>query len=52
MPKERDHRRAIDCLRLDCKHLYLEIIFGILRSDDPVDRPPNAFHRWYDEFSI
>jgi hypothetical protein len=33
MPKERDFLvRAIDCQRLDCKHLYLEIIFGILRS--------------------
>ncbi|MEG5174115.1 hypothetical protein [Microcoleus sp. B3-D7] len=35
-PKDRDNRLAIDCLCLDCKHLYSIIIFcslgSILRS--------------------
>ncbi|MEG4216043.1 hypothetical protein QUA27_03605 [Microcoleus sp. Pol14C6] len=35
-PKDRDNRLAIDCLCLDCKHLYSRIIFctpgSILRS--------------------
>ncbi|MEG4045754.1 hypothetical protein [Microcoleus sp. Pol17_C1] len=31
-PKDRDNRLAIDCLCLDCKHLYSIIIFCSLGS--------------------
>jgi hypothetical protein len=32
MPKDRDYQRAIDCQRLDCKHLYSLIFFDVLPS--------------------
>jgi len=33
MPKERDFLvRAIDCLGLDCKHLYSLIVLGLMGS--------------------